>query len=168
MTRRRARALAVEILYAADIRSEDPLELLRERGSSPYSERLISTATRRRDEIDSLLGACSAHWTVHRMSAVDRNVLRVGVAELMETEADAGLVIAESVEIARRLSGESGAKFVNGVLAAAARALGREPQPADSSGAASEPPSGSASGSSGDSGTGDRSAASTRSDSRFS
>lgn len=122
MSRRAARVAAVELLYAADVRGADPAGLVEQRASdgdpiAPYAEHLIREVTRRRDEIDAILAGRARNWPVERMSPVDRNLLRLGILELLEGEVPAPSVIDEAVEIAKRFSGEDAGRFVNGVLA---------------------------------------------------
>lgn len=82
-----------------------------------YARGLASGVEQRIDEIDSLLGDVSEHWTVTRMPLVDRNILRVAVYEIMhEDEVPASVAINEAVELAKVYGGEDSSKFINGVL----------------------------------------------------
>ena len=122
MSRRRSRLEAVEVLYAADVRGTDVADVLeersRERQPDAYALTLVEGVRTQRGEIDALLGAKSIGWPVARMSPVDRNVLRVGVFELLGGDVPVAVAIDEAVEVARHFSGEEAARFVNGVLAA--------------------------------------------------
>jgi transcription antitermination factor NusB len=119
MSRRAARQAAVEILYAADVRGVDPGDVLDERrDADDYAALLVREATRRRDELDGFITRHAVDWRIDRMSSVDRNVIRVGVLELLLGEVPHAAVMDEAVEIAKRFSGAEAGKFVNGVLAA--------------------------------------------------
>lgn len=118
MSRRAARLAAVEVLYAADVREADALQIASERDDlSGYGTDLVRGVVARREEIDELLGAHAVGWRPERMSPVDRNVLRVAVLELLEGDVPPAAVIDEAVEIAKHMSGGEAARFVNGVLA---------------------------------------------------
>lgn len=122
MSRRAARMEAVEVLYASDVRDASAPEVLEERKTesdlAPYAVRLVTEIHRRRNELDTAIAAKSARWPVNRMSAVDRNILRVGALELLEGDVPPAVAIDEAVEIAKAMSGEEAGRFVNGVLAA--------------------------------------------------
>jgi N utilization substance protein B len=116
---------AVEVLYGADVRGADPADLLADRDDADaYAAHLVEEVTRRRAAIDDVLAEHSRDWRPERMSAVDRNVLRVGVLELLEADVPAPAVIDEAVEIAKRFSGAEAGRFVNGVLEAVRQKLG--------------------------------------------
>jgi N utilization substance protein B len=116
---------AVEILYGADVREVDASALRDERGEcDPYTDMLVAEVTRRRDELDDVIGRHSIGWRIGRMSPVDRNVLRVAVLELLLRDVPAAAVIDEALEIAKRFSGEEAGRFVNGVLSAVLQDVG--------------------------------------------
>ena len=86
----------------------------------------------REDEISDLIEKYSSNWRLERMPAVDRNVLRVAVAELLGFPATpAPIVINEALEIARRFSAPESINFLNGVLDAIAKSRRAEWQPAE-------------------------------------
>ena len=120
MSRRAARTAAVEILYAADIRSDDANRVLAEQTADTevpaYASRLVGEVTRRLSELDGIIGGRAVGWPVSRMSPVDRNILRVAVLELLEGDVPAPAAIDEAVELAKKMSGPEAARFVNGVL----------------------------------------------------
>ena len=66
--------------------------------------------------IDERLSAVAAHWSLTRMAATDRNVLRLGGYELLHTETPPRVVIDESLELAKKFGSEQSAQFVNGIL----------------------------------------------------
>ena len=88
-----------------------------------FANRLLRGAVDRVAEADSLITAHAEHWRLERMSAVDRNILRLAVYELLEGQTPAPVVIDEALEIAHRFSGEESVQFINGVLDAVRKAL---------------------------------------------
>ncbi|MCU1313624.1 MAG: Transcription termination protein NusB, partial [Acidobacteriaceae bacterium] len=87
-----------------------------------FAEDLFRMATTREEEIDTLIGQYSANWRIPRMPAVDRNLLRLAVAELVGFPGTpVPIVINESLEIAKRYSAPESLGFVNGILDAIAK-----------------------------------------------
>lgn len=122
--RTKARKRALDILFEAEVRGEPVLDLLAERvaaGDPPVSEyaaELVRGIQERRGQIDDLLAAHAQGWTLDRMPAVDRNILRIGVYELLWSDAVPDAVaISEAVVLATQLSTDSSPAFVNGLLA---------------------------------------------------
>jgi len=122
--RRRGRELAFKVLYRLDLTGEtwgdlegrlgeyDKVDSVRAFGAS-----LIQAVLAHRQEIDRILSETAVNWEVRRMALVDRNVLRVALAEhLVIGETPPAVVIDEAVEIASRYSTEDSGSFVNGVL----------------------------------------------------
>lgn len=130
-TRRKSRELAMQMLFQADIGKQTPGEVREtfwqardeaSAGARGFAEDLFRVATAREEEIDSLIQTHSANWRIERMPAVDRNLLRTAVAELLGfPDTPAAVVINESLEIARRYSAPESINFLNGVLDAIAR-----------------------------------------------
>ncbi|HVV20235.1 MAG TPA: transcription antitermination factor NusB [Pseudonocardiaceae bacterium] len=122
--RRKARKRAVDVLYEADIRDVDPVTLLADRVGSPdvppvndYTVTLVEGVTANRARIDDVLAEHSEGWSLPRMPAVDRAVLRLGLYELLwSTDVPPAVVIDEAVELAKSLSTDDSPRFVNGVL----------------------------------------------------
>jgi transcription antitermination protein NusB len=122
--RSKARKRALDILFEAEIKGEPPLDVLAERtaaGSPPvsgYAAELVRGVQAHRERIDELLAAHSQGWTLDRMPAVDRNILRIGVFELFWVPGvPDGVAISEAVLLARELSTDGSPAFVNGLLA---------------------------------------------------
>ena len=127
--RSKARKRALDILFEAEIRGEPVLDLLAERsaaGSRPdgappvsgYAAELVRGVQAHRERIDELLARYSQGWSLDRMPAVDRNILRIGAYELLwGTGVPDGVVISEAVLLARDLSTDGSPGFVNGLLA---------------------------------------------------
>ncbi len=125
-TRRKSRELALQMLFQADMGKQQPDEVRhtfwRERASiSPeersFAEDLFRVATDRNAQIDELIERHAEHWRMDRMAAVDRNLLRAAVAELLAYPSTArAVVINEALEIARKFSSPESVHFINGVL----------------------------------------------------
>lgn len=123
--RRRARELALQLLYQNDLAGTAPEEMfarteeyiLARPEVQEYAARLVSGTLARRAELDDVLSERSEHWRLGRMPAVDRNLLRLALYELLfEPETPPPVVINEAVEIAKKFSTPSSGSFVNGVL----------------------------------------------------
>jgi transcription antitermination factor NusB len=128
--RRKSRELALQFLFSHDFQERvSALDALArdwdlfcrsfEAGGKamPYGQILVMGICRHLDEIDSLLTGHSHHWRVERMSAVDRNILRIAVFELRYSgDIPAQVAINEALEIAKRYSIDDSVAFINGIL----------------------------------------------------
>jgi transcription antitermination protein NusB len=129
-TRRDARRLAIDILYQGDVTGVDPVDVLsswREAGREvpPFAEAIVDGVVEHGPEIDLLLEEHAEEWTVARMAALDRTILRVAVFELRHrSDVPTSVAISEAVEAASELSADESKAFVNGVLARIAREPG--------------------------------------------
>jgi N utilization substance protein B len=129
--RRKSRELAMQMLFQADVGRQNPDEVRKtfwqardevDDGTRGFAEDLFRVAAARESEIDAMLEQYSKNWRIVRMPAVDRNVLRMAVAELLGFPGTpAPIVIDEALEIARRYSAPESIDFLNGVLDAIAR-----------------------------------------------
>lgn len=81
-----------------------------------FARSLILGVRRNRDELDVLLTRNATNWSLSRMAATDRNVLRLGAFEIIYTETPDRVAINEAVELAKRYGSASSAQFVNGIL----------------------------------------------------
>ena len=122
--RSKARKRALDILFEAEQRGLPVLELLTERmsaGEQPvpdYAAGLVRGVASHRERIDSLITENAVDWTLDRMPAVDRNILRLGIYELLwADDVPDGVAISEAVRLAQDLSTDSSPAFVNGLLA---------------------------------------------------
>jgi N utilization substance protein B len=132
-TRRKSRELALQMLFQSDMGKQDADEVRRtfwpERDSVAAEERgfaddLFRVASERKAEIDGLIESHAEHWRMERMAAVDRNLLRGAVAELLGFPATPrAVVVNEALEIARKFSSPESVQFVNGVLDSVAHDL---------------------------------------------
>ena len=130
----RARARGLQLLYAWEIDGRSPVEILtpgvgRITGTSSSilveATRLAAGVIERREEIDRALARASDNWRLERLAVVDRNILRLGVFELLSNEVPPKVAIDEALWLAHRFGGAQTAAFVNGVLDRVARSLGR-------------------------------------------
>ncbi|MBA2564797.1 MAG: transcription antitermination factor NusB [Gemmatimonadetes bacterium] len=124
--RSRARRLVLQVLYAWEMQGQGSLletagRVLAERGLEEGTDELVrrhlEALEERRTEIDAILAESTTNWEFHRLSVVDRNVLRLAACELMAfPDVPFRVVIDEAVKLARRYGGDESPRFVNGVL----------------------------------------------------
>ena len=122
--RSKARKRALDILFASELRSEDPVVALDraiEAGEGPtndYTTALVRGVVEHRERIDEVLTTYSKGWTLARMPAVDRNVLRIGVFELLWGDDDVPdtVAVSEALHLVQDLSTDDSPAFVNGLL----------------------------------------------------
>ncbi|EAP99318.1 NusB antitermination factor [Janibacter sp. HTCC2649] len=123
--RTKSRRRAIDLLFEAEQRQVNATELLKERLATPVTEaplneftaNLVTGVVDNWSQINDLLATYSQGWSVERMPAVDRAILRVGAFEVLFGEVPEGVAIAEAVAIATELSTDDSPKFVNGLLA---------------------------------------------------
>jgi N utilization substance protein B len=121
--RSKARKRALDLLYASDMRRESAVDALDraiadgEGPTNDYTAVLVRGVVEHQARIDELLSSYSEGWTLDRMPAVDRNVLRLGVYELLYAEdiPDA-VAVTEAMALVRELSTDESPPFVNGIL----------------------------------------------------
>ena len=135
-SRHRARERSLQILFQWDARKE-PIEaaissfydtLYSEQSETQpmrdeFVDRLVRGVAENITEIDRRLSQHAEHWRIERMPAVDRNVLRLAIYEMMALDTPPPVAIDEASELARRFSGEESVHFINGVLDAAKREI---------------------------------------------
>jgi N utilization substance protein B len=122
VTRREERRIAIDVLYQADITDASGAAVLAEwrsagRDVPPFAQELVEGVWGRLPDIDLLLETHAEGWSVQRMAALDRTILRVGVYELLWCDdIPPSVAISEAVEAAAELSADDAKRFVNGVL----------------------------------------------------
>ena len=130
----RARSRALQALYAWDMRDDQPLERVAasiwDDLSVPPAERelagkIVRVVVADGAKIDKELEAVTTNWRLERLGAIDRAVLRLATAELMTGETPPKVVIQEAVRLAERYGSVQSARFVNGIVDALARRMGR-------------------------------------------
>ncbi len=122
--RSKARKRALDILFASELRSEDPVVALEraiaagEGPTNDYTTVLVRGVVEHRERIDEVLTTYSKGWTLTRMPAVDRNVLRIGVYELLwgDTDVPHTVAVSEALHLVQDLSTDESPAFVNGLL----------------------------------------------------
>jgi N utilization substance protein B len=132
--RHESRMWAVQFIFQRDFNQGDMVEALddfwRERKAGPalrtFAEELIKGVEAHKIELDTLIQTYAQHWNVARMGAVDRNVMRVALYEMLHRDDIPPVVsINEAVELAKELSGDESGKFVNGILDRASKDIKR-------------------------------------------
>ena len=135
--RRKGRELAVQTVYSLDFSESDEflgmlewigkygeyLEYIAEESSVTqtstiyqFADTLIQTVLRNIDEVDQSIRDKATNWSFDRIAAMDKNIMRIAVAELLYTETPAPIIINEAIEIAKKFSSENSGKFINGIL----------------------------------------------------
>lgn len=130
-----AREAALQLLYALEAAGEPQDVVTREfwretpgdPEGRPYADALVRGIMQQLPDLDRRITAASENWRVERMTAVDRNLLRIGTYELVHVgDVPRAVAIDEAVEIAKRFGTEDSSKFVNGVLERVANDLSAE------------------------------------------
>jgi transcription antitermination protein NusB len=126
--RSKSRKRALDILYSADVRGDSINEALaaesaradadpKRSNSWAYAREIVAGITEHGDEIDELIETYAQGWTIARMPAVDRAIIRIGIWEILfNDEVPNSVAIAEAVEAAGSLSTDDSAGFINGLL----------------------------------------------------
>lgn len=128
-SRREARRTAIDILYQADITGADPLDVLSgwtaaDREVPSFARELVEGTGATMVEVDGVLETHALDWSVERMAALDRTILRVAIYELLHRpDVPHAAAISEAVEAAGELSADESRRFVNGILGKIAREL---------------------------------------------
>jgi N utilization substance protein B len=125
-SRRRSRQRALQILYLWDARRQPVDEAINAYYETLYSEEhperdpfvasLVRGTVQHVTEVDERISRHAEHWRMERMPAVDRNILRLAVYEMLHGGTPAAVTIDEALELARKFSNEESVQFVNGVL----------------------------------------------------
>lgn len=118
-TRHQSRERALSLLYEAELKGETPTAVVDALLVPPdlFTTELVAATERHREEADALVADVSVGWRLDRMAVVDRLVLRIAVAELLEPGGPpTAVVLDEAVELAKTYSTEESGAFVNGIL----------------------------------------------------
>src|SRR3989344_6033250 len=133
-----SRSIVLQTLFEWDVRKvpDDALAPVVERnlaefapglGDSDFVNSLLKTVLSKRKDLDTIIEKAAPDWPLDKISTVDRNVLRMGLAELLfsdRSEVPAKVAINEAIELAKTYGGENSGKFVNGVLGSVYKELG--------------------------------------------
>ena len=123
--RRRAREIALHVLYQLEMGQEDPREALAltfqhfrpQAKSQEFCSRLVEGVWRHREQIDRLIEENSEHWKLARMASVDRNILRMATYELIACpDIPFKATLNEAIELAKKFGSEDSGAFINGIL----------------------------------------------------
>ena len=125
--RSKARKQALDLLYETDIRGTNPLETLVARdipADGPdarpireYTRELVNGVSDNRRKIDELITTYAQGWDMDRLPAVDRNILRLGIYEILwSTSVPTSVAIDEALDLAKELSSDDSSKYIHGVL----------------------------------------------------
>jgi transcription antitermination protein NusB len=136
-SRRRSRQRALQILFLWDVNKQSIADAIAAYDEIVYSEegkvrpqrdeflnQLVMGTVEHIVDIDRHISQHAEHWRIERMPAVDRNLLRLAVHEMMAFDTPPAVVIDEALELARKYAGEESVQFVNGVLDAVHREIG--------------------------------------------
>jgi N utilization substance protein B len=126
-TRHQARERALLVLYEAEMKGEAPTVSLAALAAAPdpFTAELLRSTEAHQSEADSLIAAAAVGWPIDRLAVIDRLVLRMAVAELLDEDGPPmAVVIDEAVELAKSYSTEASGSFVNGVLSTVAERVG--------------------------------------------
>lgn len=123
-SRSRAREVALQALFQEDLNPRDsrdqvmPLleNRLKEAELREFAVSLVLGVLRNREELDAMITSKADNWSVSRMAATDRNILRLGAYEIRYTDTPPRVAIDEAVELAKRFGSASSSQFVNGIL----------------------------------------------------
>lgn len=122
-SRHTARKRALDLLYEADLLDRSLVEVLAvhlesEEPPGPFTVALVRGVNRYRDELDRLITSHARSWRLERMPVIDRNLLRMGLYEMLhEDDVPVPVAIDEAVRLAKELSTEDSGRFINGLLA---------------------------------------------------
>ncbi len=141
-----SRSIVLQSLFEWDLNSIEKTELslvlhrnvdefAPNKSDMPFMERLMDGVLQKQKELDLVIEKAAPEWPIDRISPVDRNILRLGLYELLfadRSEVPAKVAINEAIELAKQFGGENSSKFVNGVLGAVYKEIG-EPGKAETS-----------------------------------
>ena len=125
--RHQQRERALSLLYEAELKGESPLRVVDDLAvpPDPFVRTLVERTVATRDEADRRIAGASVGWPLERMAVIDRLVLRMAVAELLDPEGPpVAVVIDEAVELVKAYSTDESGRFVNGILSTIAADIG--------------------------------------------
>jgi len=134
-----SRSLAMQVLFELDFKDNDPAKFIDEAiervttefapgiEDTSFAREVIEGVITHRDKIDAIIEKAAPDWPLDQIAAVDRNILRLGLYELIfgdRADVPAKVAINEAIELAKTFGGESSGRFVNGVLGTVYKELG--------------------------------------------
>lgn len=141
--RSRARKIILDILYRMELDKTPPQDVLaeyqaelEEKDIAEFASETINGVIAHRAEIDKTIGKYADHWSLERMPILDRNILRLGIYEILyQADIPYSVSINEAVELANTYSTEESGKFINGILGRLVKEMGPAKEPAGEEGA---------------------------------
>jgi N utilization substance protein B len=135
-SRRKSREIALSLLYSLefttqelfDRKKEDTIQLIElADADDEYALRLFEGVRGSLRAIDEQIRGCSHHWRLERMNLIDRNIIRIGIFEILEQQVPVEVVINEAVEMAKVFGDSKSSSFINGILDAIAKKVKEGP-----------------------------------------
>jgi N utilization substance protein B len=129
--RRKSREYALQMLFQWEMGKQDPSRIENgfwanaraQKSTRDFANQLFENAAARAGELDPIISAHAQNWRIERISAIDRAILRLAIAELRTTGTPPKVVLNEAVELAKKFSSEEAASFINGILDAAMKSM---------------------------------------------
>lgn len=140
--RRQARERALSLLYEAETKDQSPAVVLAALPVEPdaYAVDVVRGVGDHMVELDTWISDYAKDWTIDRMPALDRALLRMGIFELLyRPDVPTGAIISEAVELAQRFSTDESSRFVNGMLARIAESVRSHAEPVDAEAVGADP-----------------------------
>ncbi len=133
-----SRSIVLQALFEWDLNAIDKKEVIvildrnieefaQNKSDRPFMEKLLSGILGKQSELDLVISKAAPEWPIERISPVDRNILRLGLFELLfseRSEVPAKVAINEAIELAKQFGGDNSSRFVNGVLGAVYKEIG--------------------------------------------
>jgi transcription antitermination protein NusB len=124
MGRRTGRKLVLQALYQADLRQEDIDTIIddffsnyvKESDMTSWSKELTKDIWNKKEELDEIITKYSIDWEIDRINIIDRNIIRIAIFELTNTDTDIAVILNEAIELAKKYSTDESPKFINGIL----------------------------------------------------
>jgi transcription antitermination protein NusB len=129
--RRKSREYALQMLFQWEMGKQDPSRVENgfwanaraQKSTRDFANQLFENAAARAGELDPIISAHAKNWRIERISAIDRAILRLAIAELRTAGTPSKVVLNEAVELAKKFSSEEAASFINGILDAAMKSF---------------------------------------------
>lgn len=129
--RRKSREYALQMLFQWEMGKQDPSRIENgfwanaraQKSTREFANQLFENAAARAGELDPIISTHARNWRIERISAIDRAILRLAIAELRTAGTPPKVVLNEAVELAKKFSSEEAASFINGILDAAMKSF---------------------------------------------
>ena len=132
--RRKSREYALQMLFQWEMGKQEPSKIEEgfwknakaQKSTRDFANQLFESAAARAEELDPIISTHAQNWRLERIAAIDRAILRLALCEIRTTSTPAKVIINEAVELAKKFSSEDASAFINGILDAAAKAIGEK------------------------------------------